>query len=282
MLVLSVQSADLEVTARRVINMKLLNLGQTCLSPDYVLAHTEICTALVEAIKRELSGIYPGEDLQQNTDLGRIINAHHVKRLAGLLKDHGGKVERGGHVDEDDRFVDFTIIVDPKHDSALMKEEIFGPILPILEVSGVDEAMKFINQRETPLAAYPFTKDDKVRDRFISGVPAGGICVNDCIYHLVSNDLGFGGKGNSGMGKYRGKWSFSTFSHRKPVAYQSMSFDPRARYPPFATQNLSLIKRVVSGFPPWMTYTLKASCVVALAVAVNVFLSYVKIDIQLR
>ncbi|CAM9391625.1 unnamed protein product, partial [Discosporangium mesarthrocarpum] len=283
------KSANLEVTARRLVNTKLLNSGQICMCPDYVLVHEQVRDELIEHINQQLKRLFPGDNLQHNPDIGRIINKNHVDRLSDMLcEKHGGKVWRGGRVDKDDLFVDFTIILDPSLHSKLMTEEIFGPILPVLQVSGVQEAVKFISDRECPLAAYAFTRDKQVQDSFVLGVSTGSICINDCLFQILSYGTGFGGKGHSGMGSYRGKFAFSNFTHYKPVAIQSPSVDPSVRYPPYTNRNLILLRMLLGGelLPWWNVSSLKVggvalAAIIASAVLVNQFVK-VEVGISLR
>ncbi|CAM9825895.1 unnamed protein product [Discosporangium mesarthrocarpum] len=276
------KSADLEVTAKRLINTKLMNVGQICLAPDYILAHEEVRDNLVEELDRAVQQMYP--DGLQSSNLCRVINKRHLERLTKLLdENHGGKVVRGGKVDKDDLYLDFTVVIDPKLDSKLMLEEIFGPILPILKVAGVEEAINFINDRDTPLAAYNFTKDKEGQERFINAVASGGMCVNDCIYHITNNYVGFGGKGDSGMGHYRGKFSFSNFTHHKAVAIQSMTVDNKGRYPPFSLKELAFTKKLLTGtlVPGWVWTVLTAVLVAVVGVGLGLFHRFVEVDLCL-
>lgn len=237
------RSADLDVTARRVMWAKLYNAGQTCVAPDYVLAHADIHDALIDKLAETVRAFH-GPDPRQSPDYGRIVNARHHARLTGLL-DGSGTVVIGAEGDPESRYLAPTILRDVPPDAPVMQDEIFGPILPVLKVGGVDEAIRFVNARPKPLAMYIFTADSAVRDAMLERTSAGGVVVNHLILHLVAPDLPFGGVGESGMGAYHGRASFDTFTHHKSVLIKPFAIDPPLLYPPYDDTKKKWLARLV-------------------------------------
>lgn len=234
------KSANLEVAAKRIAWGKYLNLGQTCVAPDYLLIHRDIKNKFIELIKKYIKEFY-GENPKESKDYGKIINEKHAKRIAELIdKD---KVILGGEYDLENLYISPTIMDRVTWQDKVMGEEIFGPILPILEYENVDDAIKMINQHPKPLALYVFTEDSNVEQRLIKNCSYGGGCVNDTITHLATPHLPFGGVGNSGIGSYHGEMSFKTFSHSKSVLKKSTSIDMKFLYPPYDSRKLKLIKK---------------------------------------
>jgi len=215
-------TADLEITVRRLLWAKCINLGQTCIAPDYLLCSKEVQVKLVERMKFQIEEWY-GKDPQKSENLCRIINKRNWERLNNLLSSTKGKVEIGGQTDPDDLYIAPTVITEVSEDEALMKEEIFGPLLPIVAVKSVDEAMEFINKREKPLTLYVFSSNKKTQNAFKTNTSSGSMVVNDAVVHLSVETLPFGGVGASGMGAYHGKYTFSTFSHQKSVLVRDFS-----------------------------------------------------------
>jgi aldehyde dehydrogenase (NAD+) len=236
------KSADLDVTARRIAWGKFYNAGQTCVAPDYLLAHEEIHDALLDRLQVTLAEFY-GADPQKSPDYGRVVNSRHLQRLMKLLG--SGRIVAGGQADEADRYLAPTVLADVKADSAVMEDEIFGPILPVLRVRDVNEAVSFINARPKPLALYVFAGDGAVQDQMISRTSSGGATINHAWLHLVVRDLPFGGVGPSGMGAYHGRASFETFSHRKSVLKKPTAVDPDLLYPPYTEAKTRWIKRLL-------------------------------------
>jgi aldehyde dehydrogenase (NAD+) len=234
------EDVDLDVAARRIAWAKFLNCGQTCVAPDYVLVHASREAELIERIAHWVHQFY-GDVPQRSPDLARIVNEQHVDRLAKLLE--SGTVVIGGQVDRADRWVAPTILRDVPADAPVMQEEIFGPILPVLKVRDMDEAIAFVNARPKPLALYVFTRRQAVEDAVIARTSAGGVTVNAAIWHLGNPNLPFGGVGESGMGAYHGKHGFDAMSHRKPVLKKSTRSDPSLGYPPYTKWKKALIKR---------------------------------------
>ena len=224
------ESADIGLAARRILFGKLLNAGQTCVAPDYVLAHRSVKEELVAALERELARMIPDQ-----TYFGRvfpkIINQKHFDRLVGLMQ--GQSILAGGQYDEDTRQIRLTLVDEPSPDSPLMQEEIFGPILPIIRCDSLREAIAFVAGRPHPLALYLFTESRKAEAEVIRSLRFGGGCVNDTVLHLAGAHLPFGGVGDSGMGRYHGKASFDTFTHHKSVLKKWRVPDLPMRYHPY-------------------------------------------------
>jgi len=235
-------SAKLSVAARRVAFGKYSNAGQTCVAPDYVLAHRDIVDDFVNAMADTIRDFY-GPDPQQSKDYSRIVNEQHHSRLVGLLG--SGNTVVGGGYDAADLYIAPTVLrgVDPS--SSVMQEEVFGPILPVLEVEDSDEAIRFVNERDRPLALYVFAEDDKVVTRVTHTTTSGGMCVNDTVAHLAVSDLPFGGVGESGMGKYHGEWGFREFSNAKAVLSHSTFLDLGLRYPPYTEVSEKLLRKML-------------------------------------
>jgi len=224
------KSADLEVAAARIAWGKFINAGQTCVAPDHVLVHREVATQFAEALAGKIREFY-GDDPAQSPDYCRIASERHAARFQQLLE--GQRIHTGGRVDAANRYVAPTIVLDPAPDSALMQEEIFGPVLPVITVDEMHHAIKFVADRPKPLALYLFTKSKALEDAVLGRLSAGSVCINDAVIFMVSPELPFGGIGNSGMGRYSGWYGFETFSHMKPVMRRSFRFDAPLRYPPY-------------------------------------------------
>ncbi|MFE5215606.1 MULTISPECIES: aldehyde dehydrogenase family protein [unclassified Streptomyces] len=205
---------DLDTVADRLARGKFLNAGQTCVAPDYVLTDPGTAAALEAALVRAVEALY-GTDPAASPEYGRIINERHFDRLNGLLG--SGRVAVGGVGDRTAKYLAPTVLADVEPDSPVMREEIFGPILPIVTVAGLDEAIAFINDRDKPLALYVFTESEDTRARIAAETSSGGLGYGLPLAHLTVSDLPFGGVGESGMGSYHGRWSIETFSHRKAV-----------------------------------------------------------------
>ncbi len=233
-----------ETTARRIVWGKFMNAGQTCVAPDHVWVDRRIAPALLAALRNAIRGFY-GDDPQQSPDYGRIINRRHFDRLHAMLGD--GKVFHGGRGDADDLYVDPTVLTDVTAESAVMRDEIFGPILPVLEFDEIDEVIARLNHQPTPLALYLFTNCRKTMDRVISSTRSGGVCINDTVSHILGREMPFGGAGDSGMGDYHGRASFECFTRRRSVLWRSFAFDPKFRYPPPGA-SLSALKRLLRFF----------------------------------
>ncbi|XP_009790112.1 aldehyde dehydrogenase [Nicotiana tabacum] len=240
---------NLKVAVRRIIAGKWgCNNGQACISPDYIITTKENVPKLLDAMKLELEKFY-GNDPLKSGDISRIVNANHFHRLSKLLDDNKvvDKVVHGGQRDENNLKIAPTILLDVPEDSLIMKEEIFGPLLPILTVNKVEDSIEFINAREKPLAAYLFTGNKKLEEEFVRNISAGGLLINDTTLHLATSTLPFGGVGESGMGSYHGRFSFEAFSHKKAVLRRSFGGDVPARYPPYTPEKVRFLKALLNG-----------------------------------
>lgn len=222
--------ADINVAARRIVLGKFINAGQTCIAPDYVIVHESIKTKVLEKLKQTINLFY-GESKMDSDEYGKIINEKRFDKLVSYLSD--GKLVFGGQYDKSKLFIEPTIIENPPLDSPLMKEEIFGPILPVLVFNSKEEALSIIQQNPNPLAFYLFTADAKKEKEWIESVHFGGGCINNTAWHFTNHQIPFGGIGNSGIGAYHGKSTFVTFTHAKPVMKTPVWFDPSIKYPPF-------------------------------------------------
>ncbi len=235
------ESARLDVAARRIVNGKFSNAGQTCVAPDYVLAHQSIAAELIEMLRVSIDAFY-GPDPQQSSDYARIANLRHHRRLVEMISD--GEVALGGEYDEDDLYIEPTVLHPVGVDCPAMQEEIFGPVLPVVEFRDIDEAVRFVNERPRPLVTYVFAEEQQVADRVIRETTSGGVSVNETLLHLLVPDLPFGGVGESGMGRYHGEWGFREFSNLKAVFRRSTNFDPQFRYPPYSEFDEKLMRRM--------------------------------------
>lgn len=233
----------LATTARRIVWGKFWNAGQTCVAPDYILAHERVHDELVAAMRAVIEEFY-GADPQRSPDYARVVNERHFARLVRLL-DGSGQVAVGGQHDESDRYIAPTILTDVAPDAPVMADEIFGPILPVLKVSGAEEAISFINARAKPLALYVFSSDRGFADRILERTSSGGATVNHVWMHLGNPCLPFGGVGESGMGAYHGRASFECFSHHKSVLRKPFLVDPPLAYPPYSDAKKTWIKRLL-------------------------------------
>jgi len=231
--------ADIDVAARRIAWVKLLNSGQTCIAPDYVLADRRIVDELVGKIVANVRDFRSGEP-----DPGlRIVNQRQFDRLVSLISTTDGKVVVGGRSDTATLRIEPTVIVDPSPADPLMSDEIFGPLLPVISVQSLDHAVDFVNSRPKPLALYVFASGQLGRD-LIDRIPSGGAVINHVAMHCLVPSLPFGGVGASGMGVYHGKWGFETLSHRRAVLSKTAKPDPRLVYPPYSQRSLNIMRRL--------------------------------------
>ncbi|HMA98242.1 MAG TPA: aldehyde dehydrogenase family protein [Wenzhouxiangella sp.] len=233
------KDADLSMAARRLMWGKCINAGQSCIAPDYVLVSSEQRDDLVAAIDAELNRMY-GEDRLGSDDYANIVNERHFKRVSELLND--GQIVIGGAVDQARNRIEPTVMVDVDPDSALMREEIFGPVLPILTVSDLDEAMAFILKRDKPLAAYLFSGNKQSEQRFVEQISSGNMCINDVIMFMAVHELPFGGVGMSGMGQYHGRTGFDRLSHLKAVMRRTRTPEPPVRFAPYSEMKMKLLR----------------------------------------
>ncbi len=233
--------ADIKIAAKRIAMTKFSNAGQMCVAPDYVLVHSSQKEAFIDELKKRLKEFF-GEDPKSSDNYGKIINEKQFDRLVKYFTD--GKIIIGGKADRDKLYIEPSVIDEVNVDSRIMTEEIFGPILPVLSFSIMEEALKIIEKNKNPLALYVFTSDNKKEKAWLNAVPFGGGCVNNASWHLTNHHLPFGGRGFSGNGHYHGKYSFQTFSHQKSIMKTPTWFDPSVKYPPFKGK-LKLFKWVI-------------------------------------
>ena len=224
------ETANLDLAARRIAFGKYLNCGQTCVAPDYVLCHTSVRDRFAELLKNEIIRQY-GEAPLQNADYGHIINQKHFDRICSLIDEK--KTVHGGQTNSDTLQIEPTVMTNVTWDDAVMGEEIFGPVLPILTYESIDEVIKTVNSHDHPLALYLFSSNKKTIRRVTSKCSFGGGCINDVIIHLATANMGFGGVGESGMGAYHGKVGFDTFSHKKSIVDKKTWIDLPMRYQPY-------------------------------------------------
>lgn len=226
------ETANIKVASERICFGKFTNAGQTCVAPDYILVHESVKDDLITALSKTLREFY-GQNIQQSPDYGRIVNLKHYHRLTSLLNSAQMNIVFGGHSDEDERYIEPTLLDHVTSDSAIMQAEIFGPILPILTYQSLDEAIAFIHQRPKPLSLYLFSEDENATQRVINELSFGGGAINDTLMHLANPKLPFGGVGASGMGRYHGKYSFDTFTHEKSYIFKSTRLESGVHLPPY-------------------------------------------------
>ena len=233
--------ADIAVAARRIAWGKFLNAGQTCIAPDYVLVHSSVENAFLSGLKHAIQAFY-GEDPEKSPDYCRIVNDRNFARLEKFLND--GRRYCGGKINPKTRYIEPTVLQMADGETSVMKEEIFGPILPVLPIQSADEAIEFVNQRPKPLALYLFSSDHSISETILDQTSSGGVCINDVVIHMPSPHLPFGGVGASGMGRYHGRNSFDTFTHQKGVMKKMTWGDVPIRYPPYSMQKLKWMLRL--------------------------------------
>lgn len=233
--------ADIKVAARRIAVTKFSNAGQMCVAPDYVLVHQTVKNEFVAELKQTIGAFFT-DDASTNDDYGKIINDKNFTRLIGHLGE--GEIIYGGRYNVATHYIEPTLIENVSPESPLMKEEIFGPILPILSFQHFEEAKAIITQNANPLAFYVFTSSKEKEEAWLREIPFGGGCVNNASWHLTNFNLPFGGRGASGFGAYHGKYSFAVFSHQKAIMKTPTWFDPKIKYPPFKGK-LKLFKKIV-------------------------------------
>ncbi len=235
-------NTNLGVSASRIVWSKWMNAGQTCVSPDYVLVEKAFVDTFVAALKEKIELFYTS-DASSSNDFGHIVNEKHFERLTAYLE--GQNVVYGGDSKADSRYIAPTLIMAPDEKSLIMQEEIFGPILAIISVDSIDDAITFINRRPKPLALYVYTNNKGFEQKVLEQTSAGSVGVNDGMMFMANSNLPFGGVGNSGMGQYHGKSGFDTFSHLKSVMKRSFLFDIPLRYPPFNRFKFNILKKLL-------------------------------------
>ena len=233
--------ANLEATAKRIAWGKFTNAGQTCIAPDYILTDTDTEALLLPLIEKNIHEMF-SENPQTSDSYGRMVNDHHFERVSDLIS--SGHISIGGQCDPSDRYIAPTVITDVEADSAIMREEIFGPVLPIVRAANLEEAIAFIRSSDKPLAAYIFTNDKGAEKKFLEQVSCGNACINDVMMFMAVHELPFGGVGSSGMGAYSGQRGFETFSHMKAVMKRGWWPDLDVRYAPYTEKKLKFLRKL--------------------------------------
>jgi acyl-CoA reductase-like NAD-dependent aldehyde dehydrogenase len=241
--VIVAEDSPLEVTARRIAWGRFMNAGQICVAPDYVLAPEPLRLPLIEALQRAITRFY-GPDPRHSDSFGRIVNHRHFARLRALM--HQGRTAIGGQWDEQDLYIAPTVLTDLPSDAAILEEEIFGPILPVVGYGDIEEALAALRKRPKPLALYLFTGNRQLQERVIRDISSGSVVVNDVLVNQIVPGLPFGGVGDSGMGAFHGRYTFDAFSHAKAVVRRSMRADLDVRYPPFTDMKDRLLQWLLS------------------------------------
>jgi aldehyde dehydrogenase (NAD+) len=237
------EDSPLEITARRIVWGRFMNAGQICVAPDYVLVPESQRLPFIEAAQQAITRFY-GPDPQRSQSFGRIVNGRHFARLLSLMRD--GRIAVGGQSDEADRYIAPTVLTDLPDNAAVLQEEIFGPILPVVGYREMEEALSFVRQRPKPLALYLFTGNRRLQQKVICGMSSGSVVVNDVVINQVVPGLPFGGVGNSGMGSFHGRYTFDAFSREKAVMHRSLHADVDVRYPPFTDLKDRLLRWLLS------------------------------------
>ncbi|XP_078680191.1 aldehyde dehydrogenase family 3 member A2-like isoform X1 [Branchiostoma floridae x Branchiostoma belcheri] len=236
------KDCDIDVAARRIAWGRFVNCGQTCVAPDYVLCPSQNQDRLLKGLQSALEE-YFGKNPKDSEDYCRIVNQRHFQRVKGMIEKTKGSVAIGGDSDEKDLYISPTVVKNVQPTDALMENEIFGPVLPIVTAESADEAVSFINSRDKPLALYAFANDKKVIRDIIQRTSSGSVCGNDTMMQMALPTLPFGGVGTSGMGNYHGKFGFDAFSHKKAVMVKALAMENvnSLRYPPYTEKKLSWI-----------------------------------------
>lgn len=238
------KSANLQIAAKRIVWGKFINAGQTCIAPDYLLIHKGIKVKFIRLLQQEIVNAY-GEDPKLSPDFTRIVNKKHFLRLVEMIEED--KTITGGTYDDENLYIAPTLIDEPALDSAIMKDEIFGPLLPLISYDSESDLEKIISRYEKPLSLYVFTEDKTFAERIIQKFSFGGGCINDTVVHFSNKRLPFGGVGNSGMGAYHGKKSYDTFSHQKSIVKKATWLDIPLRYAPYGNK-LKIIRKLLKWF----------------------------------
>lgn len=233
-------SANIDVAAKRIVWGKFLNAGQTCIAPDYILVEESVSKQLIEHLKKHIMAFDYKPDSEHYT---RIINDNHFERLSRMIDQE--KVVVGGKASLENRYIEPTVLFPVDRTDAVMEEEIFGPILPILTFNKFDEALEQIQQNEKPLSAYLFSTNSDEKNRFTQDISFGGGCINDVVMHISNSNLPFGGVGNSGIGSYHGDFGFKAFSHQKSILYRKTWGEPNIKYPPYSKSKLKWIRKLI-------------------------------------
>lgn len=225
-------TANIKVASERISFGKFTNAGQTCVAPDYILVQRKVKNDLIKALKKTITEFY-GENIEKNPDFGRIVNQKHFNRLNDLIQIHKDNVVFGGNSSKEDLYIEPTLLDNITNDNKIMKEEIFGPILPIITYDNFDEVLEIIQSKSKPLSLYLFSEDENMTHRVVEELSFGGGAINDTLMHLANPNLPFGGVGSSGIGQYHGKYSFDTFSHMKSYTFKSTRLESSLFFPPY-------------------------------------------------
>lgn len=236
------ESANLDVAARRIVWGKFFNTGQTCVAPDYIYVHESIKSTFVGLLKKTIRQFY-GENESKSNDYGRIISQNHFDRLVRMIE--GSKILYGGDKSREEKYIAPTLLEVESWNENVMKEEVFGPLLPILSYNDLNEVVELIQSKDRPLALYIFSTNKNNIRKVTTELSYGGGCVNDCLLQFSSHRIPVGGVGASGLGRYHGKYSFETFSHYKSIITKSNFLDLNMRYPPYTEKKLSWIKKIL-------------------------------------
>jgi len=245
------QNCDIDATAKRIILGRMINAGQQCIAPDYCLVEKSVCNALEERMKSYVEKFFADQTDDESQSMARIVGDKQMTRLVGLLKTHGGKVVIGGDYDEATRYISPTIVHVDDWNSSLLQEETFGPILVVKPVKSMEEAIEYVNTKPKSLALYVFSNDHNTQEKILYNTSSGGVTVNGTLMHAGHPELGFGGVGESGMGRYHGDFSFMTFTHEKPVLRKAiwhdagLLSDPFFLYPPWTALKLKFLRMVL-------------------------------------
>lgn len=238
------KSSKLKETAESIIWGKLTNAGETCIAPDYLLVDKMVSADLIKELELAIERMY-GKDIINNPDYSRIINEKHVERIAKILEKDKEFIIYGGKIDREKRFVSPTLLKLNDYNAASMEEELFAPLLPIIEYDNISDAISYVVNNWKPLALYVFSEDKNYINKIIKNVDSGGVTINDTMTHIVSPRLPFGGVGMSGMGYSGGKNGFETFTRKRAISYRKLNFTKSIQYPPFKKNTLSLLKRLM-------------------------------------
>jgi aldehyde dehydrogenase (NAD+) len=236
-------TAKIDIAAKRIAWGKFSNAGQTCVAPDYILAHEDIYDDLIIKLKLTIKEFY-GDDIKESKDFGRIVNERHMNRLKNIIETDKDKIVFGGEIDMNGRYISPTILGNVNYNDAVMKEEIFGPLMPIIKYKDMDDIKFYINIYQNPLALYVFSENKSFSEYIVNSFSFGGGCINDTISHVASVNLPFGGVGNSGMGRYHGYESFKAFTYEKGIVKRSSKIDIKLVFPPYKNK-LKLIRKVM-------------------------------------
>ncbi|MEO1771618.1 aldehyde dehydrogenase [Candidatus Enterococcus ferrettii] len=236
------ENADVRLAAKRIIWGKTINAGQTCVAPDYVVVHQQVKNAFIQEVRNVLEEFY-GTRIEKSDSYARIVNEKHFIRLADLMEETQDEWLFGGEMNPDDLYIEPTLL-EASWKSAAMEEEIFGPILPVISYTNLDTTISEINKMAKPLAMYIFSQNKQQQDKIINETSSGGLCINNTVMHLVSDNMPFGGVGSAGIGSYHGKYSFETFSNARSIL-SSKKLDTPFIFPPYTEKNLAWIRRIL-------------------------------------